>query len=228
MTLEGARRVRDDRDRPRVGCRGDRHDRHLRRGEAAVRHRHPVPRRVEGLPRQRRAARHRGRRLRPAHHEGRQPRRARVLRAASATRRAASCTGIGGEDDGLKGGLNGIDNGRLHFTNVRVPRDEPAEPLRRRRRGRHLLEPDREPRPPLLHDARHARAGPRLARRRRDVGARPWRSRSRSPTATSAASSTPRATPTRRCCSTTSGTSAACSRSSRRPTRRSSRTTSSS
>ena len=31
--------------------------------------------------------------------------------------------GIGGEDDGLKGGLNGIDNGTLHFTNVRVPRE---------------------------------------------------------------------------------------------------------
>ena len=31
MTLEGPRRVRDDRDRPRLGCRGDRHDRHLRR-----------------------------------------------------------------------------------------------------------------------------------------------------------------------------------------------------
>ena len=30
--------------------------------------------------------------------------------------------GIGGEDDGQKGGLNGIDNGKLHFTNVRVPR----------------------------------------------------------------------------------------------------------
>jgi len=30
--------------------------------------------------------------------------------------------GIGGEDDGVKGGLNGIDNGRLHFTDVRVPR----------------------------------------------------------------------------------------------------------
>ena len=30
--------------------------------------------------------------------------------------------GIGGEDDGIKGGLNGIDNGRLHFTHVRVPR----------------------------------------------------------------------------------------------------------
>ncbi|MES2093769.1 MAG: acyl-CoA dehydrogenase [Actinomycetota bacterium] len=32
-------------------------------------------------------------------------------------------TGVGGEDDGLKGGLNGIDNGRLHFRGVRVPRE---------------------------------------------------------------------------------------------------------
>lgn len=30
--------------------------------------------------------------------------------------------GIGGDDDGLKGGLNGIDNGRLHFTDVRIPK----------------------------------------------------------------------------------------------------------
>jgi acyl-CoA oxidase len=30
--------------------------------------------------------------------------------------------GIGGEDDGVKGGLNGIDNGRLYFDHVRVPR----------------------------------------------------------------------------------------------------------
>jgi acyl-CoA oxidase len=30
--------------------------------------------------------------------------------------------GVGGEDNGLKGGLNGIDNGRLHFTHVKVPR----------------------------------------------------------------------------------------------------------
>jgi len=30
--------------------------------------------------------------------------------------------GVGGEDDGFKGGLNGIDNGRLHFDHVRVPR----------------------------------------------------------------------------------------------------------
>ena len=31
--------------------------------------------------------------------------------------------GVGGDDDGLKGGLRGIDNGRLHFTGVRVPRE---------------------------------------------------------------------------------------------------------
>ncbi|WP_421743266.1 acyl-CoA dehydrogenase [Cellulomonas sp.] len=30
--------------------------------------------------------------------------------------------GVGGEDDGLKGGLNGIDNGRLWFDQVRIPR----------------------------------------------------------------------------------------------------------
>lgn len=32
--------------------------------------------------------------------------------------------GVGGEDDGQKGGLNGIDNGRLHFTGVRIPRTD--------------------------------------------------------------------------------------------------------
>jgi acyl-CoA oxidase len=31
--------------------------------------------------------------------------------------------GVSSEDDGLKGGLNGIDNGRLAFDNVRVPRE---------------------------------------------------------------------------------------------------------
>lgn len=30
--------------------------------------------------------------------------------------------GVGGEDDGVKGGLNGVDNGRLYFHHVRVPR----------------------------------------------------------------------------------------------------------
>ena len=31
--------------------------------------------------------------------------------------------GVGSEDDGVKGGLNGIDNGRLHFDRVRIPRE---------------------------------------------------------------------------------------------------------
>ena len=31
--------------------------------------------------------------------------------------------GVGGEDDGVKGWLNGIDNGRLHFDQVRIPRE---------------------------------------------------------------------------------------------------------
>lgn len=30
--------------------------------------------------------------------------------------------GVGGDDDGIKGGLNGVDNGRLHFNQVRIPR----------------------------------------------------------------------------------------------------------
>ena len=69
------------------------------------------------------AARHGGRRLRAAGH------------AAASTTACTRSTcpirdedameflpGVGGEDDGLKGGLNGIDNGRLWFDHVRVPR----------------------------------------------------------------------------------------------------------
>jgi acyl-CoA oxidase len=37
-------------------------------------------------------------------------------------RDGAFLAGVGGEDDGPKGGLNGVDNGRLHFSGVRVPR----------------------------------------------------------------------------------------------------------
>ncbi len=39
-------------------------------------------------------------------------------------RTGAFLPGVGGEDDGLKGGLNGIDNGRLWFDHVRVPRTD--------------------------------------------------------------------------------------------------------
>ncbi len=38
--------------------------------------------------------------------------------------KGAFLPGIGGEDDGQKGGLNGVDNGRLHFTGVRIPRTD--------------------------------------------------------------------------------------------------------
>src|SRR2546430_588592 len=37
--------------------------------------------------------------------------------------RGRSCPGVRIEDCGLKGGLNGVDNGRLWFDQVRVPRD---------------------------------------------------------------------------------------------------------
>jgi acyl-CoA oxidase len=37
-------------------------------------------------------------------------------------RKGKNLPGIHSEDDGLKGGLNGIDNGRLQFTDVRIPR----------------------------------------------------------------------------------------------------------
>ena len=33
-----------------------------------------------------------------------------------------SLTGVTIEDDGPKAGLNGVDNGRLWFDNVRIPR----------------------------------------------------------------------------------------------------------
>ena len=75
-------------------------------------------------------------------------------------------TGVTIGDDGRKGGLNGVDNGRLSFDHVRVPRADPARPVRRDRRRRHVLEPDREPEAPVLHDARHAGARTHLRRRR--------------------------------------------------------------
>lgn len=71
--------------------------------------------------RQRGAARRRGDRLRAVDHERRQPRRS-LLLCAAAREDGVDLPGIGREDDGLKGGLNGIDNGRLSFDHVRIPR----------------------------------------------------------------------------------------------------------
>ena len=75
--------------------------------------------------------------------------------------------GVRIEDDGPKMGLNGVDNGRIWFDGVRVPREALLNRFADVADGRRLLQRDREPQPPLLHDARHARAGPGLRRRRR-------------------------------------------------------------
>ena len=74
--------------------------------------------------------------------------------------------GVTTGDQGLKGGLLGVDNGTLRFERVRVPRADAAGPLRRRRRVRHLPCRDHQPEPPVLHDARDAGARPGLHRRR--------------------------------------------------------------
>ena len=84
----------------------------------------------------------------------------------SATRRARRRHGVRIEDIGPKLGLDGVDNGRLWFDQVRVPRENAAGPLRHRvGRGR-LHEPDRESRQALLHHAQHPDPGPRERVRR--------------------------------------------------------------
>lgn len=134
--------------------------------------------------------------------------------------------GIGGEDDGVKGGLNGIDNGRLHFDHVRVPRenllnrygdvaadgtytsdiDSPG------RRGCRCSEPS-------CRGAYRSTAPPPPRRLWR------WTSRSRTPTSVDSSTRAPE--PTRWCCWTTPSTSVDCCRAWRRYTRSSSRTTNS-
>ena len=69
---------------------------------------------------------------------GREPRACTPGSCRSATTTATPCAGVTIGDDGPKAGLNGVDNGRLTFDHVRVPRDDPARPLRPGRRGRHL------------------------------------------------------------------------------------------
>ena len=77
------------------------------------------------------------------------------------------------------------------------PAGEPAEQVRRRRRGRHLLVADRESGPPVLHDARHPDPRPRHRRRQRRQRRRGWRSTSRRGMRWSAGSSRRPATTTR-------------------------------
>ena len=108
-------------------------------------------------------------------------------------RRRAAATASGSRTAAPKLGLNGVDNGRIWFDHVRVPRENLLDRYAQVQRGRHLLQPDREPDPALLHDARHAHPGPRQRRRRvdqRDEGRAHDR---RPPRRSSAASSARRA-----------------------------------
>ena len=76
--------------------------------------------------------------------------------------------GVRLEDCGAKLGLNGVDNGRIWFDHVRVPRENLLDRYAQVARRRHLLQPDREPDQALLHDARDADPGPRQRLRRVD------------------------------------------------------------
>ena len=114
--------------------------------------------------------------------------RARVRRpAAPGRRRCSPASRI--EDDGLKMGLNGVDNGRIWFDGVRVPRDNAAQPVRRRHAGRASTRATSRTRTAASSpcSARSSRAGSASAA---PASTRP-RSRwpSRSGTATGAASS---------------------------------------
>ena len=179
--------LRDDRDRPRLQrARSAPPRRTTPRPRSSSSHaRRPV---AQGLHRQRRAARRAGGRLRPA--RGR--RGVATACTPSSSRSATTASVLPGRPDrgrGEKMGLNGVDNGRIWFDGVRVPRGQPARPVRRRHRRRALREPDREPQPALLHDARHPRPGPRLRRRRRHQRRQGGARRSRRSTPLAGASS---------------------------------------
>ena len=108
----------------------------------------------------------RGGGVRPARDRRRVRGRARVRRA-DPRRTARPLPGVRIEDDGRKIGLNGVDNGRLWFDGVRVPRDALLNRFADVTEDGAYASADREPEPALLHDARHPGPGPGLRRRRR-------------------------------------------------------------
>ena len=127
--------------------------------------------------------------------------------------------GVRIEDDGLKMGLNGVDNGKLWFDGVRVPREALLNRFADVSEDGAYSSADREPQPPLLHDARHPRPGPGLRRRRRHQRQQ-GRAGHRGPLRAAAPAVRGDVARTRRsCCSTTASTSAGCSRCWPTPTR---------
>ncbi len=120
--------------------------------------------------------------------------------------------GVHIEDDGRKMGLNGVDNGRIRFDDVRVPRERcstasPTSPRKASTRARSTTPP------PLLHHARHPGAGPRQRRRGRGRR-RQGRPRDRHEVRPAAPAVRGRTPGENRCSSTTDCTSGVCCRSS--------------
>ena len=111
-----------------------------------VRDRHAERRGAQGVHRQRRLPRPDRGRVRAADRRRRVARRARAGRPAPRRATAAVHPGVRIEDSGEKMGLNGVDNGRIWFDHVRVPRDALLDRYGGvNDRGR-LREPDREAR----------------------------------------------------------------------------------
>ena len=118
-----ARLLRDDRDRPRLRRAGAGDHRDLRPGDAGVRHRHPHPHRRARTTSATPPKRPGGSGLRPADHARRRgPRRARLV-VPIRDDEGNDLPGVTTSDCHYKGGLNGVDNGRIWFDHVRVPRE---------------------------------------------------------------------------------------------------------
>ena len=115
--------LRDDRERPRLERPVAAHDRDLRPGDRGDRRQHARRRRAQGLDRQRRRATAAWPPSSPSSSSAARSAACTACSSRSATRTASRCDGVRIEDCGAKLGLDGVDNGRLWFDQVRVPRD---------------------------------------------------------------------------------------------------------
>ena len=186
--------------------------------DPGVRDRDPGRAGQQGLHRQRRRARRAGRRL----------------RAARGRRQVGGRARLRGADPRRSGKVvrRRTDRGRRPEDGPQRRRQRPdlvrrrpgaadgaAQPVRRRDARGRLRERDRQPQPPLLHDARHPGAGPRVRRRRRHQRRQGGADDRDEVRAAAAAVRGDQRGRTRSCCSTTACTSAGSSRCSRAPMR---------
>ena len=163
------RLLRDDRDRPRLRRPAAAHHLHVRPADADLRPAHAARGGPQGLHRQRGPRRADGGGLRAADHAGPAARRARV--AGPDPRRAGQPAA---RRDHRRRGTQGRPARRGQRPAQLRPRagaaGHAAGPLRPGRGGRHVLQPDRQRLPALLHHARHPGQGPGQRGRRRVGG----------------------------------------------------------